>query len=649
MASSSAETSAAALLEELDDEEDLETLMQQDIEVQEALSKGIDLRKYAQEVEGALRQVERESIQDYIKESEGLAGLHTQIRECDTVLDSMESMLRGFQGDLASISAQIKYLQDESLSMNVKLRNRKAAELQLSEFIQQIVVPPELISNICESEVNESYLEYVLELNKKVSFAKQDSTAMTSACADIAPELEKLRLKSVQKIRDFLLGRVATLKKKFTNIQILQQSALLKFKGLYRFLQEHAPEVTAEVREAYTTTMSGIYLRHIKGYLSGLMQLRVEVATRGDLLGTEEWSAFSSVTSSLFSSKPGHARGDGAFKLGTRREVLDAINEPPLILAVLQQAGTELHYESIFRSVCMLLLDTVGSEYDFMREFFGDADGFDNVFGKSIFNCMENVETLLVSSWDAIGCLLLLQVNHELRTVTTTRELPLLANFFQRVQVLVWSRFKSIMEAHVQSLAAYAPKPTAEVHPHFVARRYGELVSSLRLLRPAGFEPMMANILRVLRTEVERLLSERLARQHSSRKSQAAFLINNYDVVVSILAERGARGEDSQHFDQLLDSVKAVFVEEQLNLDHGRMISYVKQTEPLLMVGASAAEAARVDRGLMETLLRGFHDTWKVGIETINRDVVKSFANFKLGMEILKQAPTPPQPPLAIR
>ena len=110
MASSSAETSAAALLEELDDEEDLETLMQQDIEVQEALSKGIDLRKYAQEVEGALRQVERESIQDYIKESEGLAGLHTQIRQCDGVLDSMESMLRGFQTDLASISAQIKYL-----------------------------------------------------------------------------------------------------------------------------------------------------------------------------------------------------------------------------------------------------------------------------------------------------------------------------------------------------------------------------------------------------------------------------------------------------------------------------------------------------------------------------------------------------------
>ena len=218
----------AADLDIGDDDFDLASF-QADTNVQEALAQGTDLREYAQQVEAALRSVERESIQDYIGESESLAGLHTQIRSCDTVLDSMESMLRGFQGDLSQISAQIKFLQDESLSMNVKLRNRKAAETQLSSFIQQIVVPPDLITNICESEVNEAYLAYVVMLNQKVTFAKQESTAMTSACADMAPELEKLRSKSVQKIRDFLLQRVASLRKKMTNIQILQQSVLLKY------------------------------------------------------------------------------------------------------------------------------------------------------------------------------------------------------------------------------------------------------------------------------------------------------------------------------------------------------------------------------------------------------------------------------------
>lgn len=613
--------------------------LQQDEAVQEALRKGTDLRSYAGEVEAALRAVERESIHDYIKESENLAGLHTQIRDCDNVLNSMEQMLRGFQSDLGNISAQIKYLQDESLSMNVKLRNRKEAEAQLSTFIHQIVIAPELIQNICDAEVNETYLEFVTELDEKLNFSKQESTVMTSACSDIAPEIEKLRLKAVQKIYDFFLSRVAGLKKSRTNIQILQQSVLLKHKGLFDFLQVHAPEQTAEVKESYTTTMSAMYLRQFKSYLTDLMRVRAEVATKADLLGVEEWGY---APSALFSSKPEHARGDGAFKVANRRAVLGTARDPPLPAAIVGQEGGTLFYEEIFRSVGTLLLDAVSKEYDFMSEFFGSTEAFDNIFGKSIFHTMENLEQHLASSWDAVGCLLLLHLYQEQRQLLADRQVPLLANFFERVQVLVWGRFKTIMEAHVQSLAAYMPKTaTVEIHPHFVTRRYAELVTSLRLLGAPSLEPMLSSILRAMRTEAEKLLAERLARQHPTRMSQSAFLINNYDVITSTFYERGARGgEDSAHFEQLLDSIKSVFVEEVLMMEHGRLITYVKQTEPLLMQGASESDAARVDTGAMEALLRAFFDTWKEDVKAINGEVFKTFANFKLGMDLLKQVLT---------
>ena len=72
---------------------------------------------------------------------------------------------------------------------------------------------------------------------------------------------------------------------------------------------------------------------------------------------------------------------------------------------------------------------------------------------------------------------------------------------------------------------------------HFISRRYAELVASFRLLRPPAVEAMLITILRALRTEVEKLLQERLARQHTTRKQQAAFLINNYESIVSLLAE----------------------------------------------------------------------------------------------------------------
>lgn len=91
------------------------------------------------------------------------------------------------------------------------------------------------------------------------------------------------------------------------------------------------------------------------------------------------------------------------------------------------------------------------------------------------------------------------------------------------------------------------------------------------------------------------------------------------------------------HLSQLLQ-IKTVFVEEQLHAGHGALINFVKATEPLLMPGAPAADAARVDRAAMESLTKSFYDTWRASIESINREVVQSFANFKLGREIIKQA-----------
>jgi hypothetical protein len=37
------------------------------------------------------------SLQDYMKESDNLVSLHAKIRECDTILTHMESLLGGFQ------------------------------------------------------------------------------------------------------------------------------------------------------------------------------------------------------------------------------------------------------------------------------------------------------------------------------------------------------------------------------------------------------------------------------------------------------------------------------------------------------------------------------------------------------------------------
>ena len=71
----------------------------------------------------------------------------------------MESLLSGFKDDLGKISGEIKSLQEQSLGMSIKLRNRKAAERRLGTFVEDITVPPDLIAAVLDDPVTESFLQ----------------------------------------------------------------------------------------------------------------------------------------------------------------------------------------------------------------------------------------------------------------------------------------------------------------------------------------------------------------------------------------------------------------------------------------------------------------------------------------------------------
>lgn len=58
----------------------------------------------------------------------------------------MEGMLSGFQSDLSSISSEIQTLQHQSVSMNVRLKNRQAVRSHLSQLVDELVVPGAMIS-----------------------------------------------------------------------------------------------------------------------------------------------------------------------------------------------------------------------------------------------------------------------------------------------------------------------------------------------------------------------------------------------------------------------------------------------------------------------------------------------------------------------
>ncbi|KAK3014800.1 hypothetical protein RJ639_009131 [Escallonia herrerae] len=132
-------------------QQELEECKNDDV-VANILSKGTKLREYTKGVENNLRQVELDSIQDYIEESDNLVSLHDQIRDCDHILSQMETLLSGFQAEIGSISSDIKILQEKSMDMGLKLKNRKVAESKLAKFVEDIIVPPRMIDIIVDGE-----------------------------------------------------------------------------------------------------------------------------------------------------------------------------------------------------------------------------------------------------------------------------------------------------------------------------------------------------------------------------------------------------------------------------------------------------------------------------------------------------------------
>ena len=88
----------------------------------------------------------------------------------------------------------------------------------------------------------------------------------------------KIAIFSCTQVRDFMLQRVYMLKRPKTNVQIVQQSSLLKYKYFLKFLKQHGPDVYAEIRSEYMSVMSKILASHFRSYLSSMEKLVVVVA-----------------------------------------------------------------------------------------------------------------------------------------------------------------------------------------------------------------------------------------------------------------------------------------------------------------------------------------------------------------------------------
>lgn len=614
----------------------------EDALVQEALKTGVDLRQYSRQVELELQEVERASIRDYIKESENIASLHNQITACDAILERMEQMLGSFQSALSSISCEIRTLQEHSVAMNLRLRNRRAVRRQLGQLLDELVVPAPMISAILEAPVTEQeFLEQLHELNGKINSVKEQAFRETVACADVQHILEKLKIKAVTKIREFVLQKIYSFRKPMTNYQI-PQNALLKYRFFYQFLLGNERAVAQELREQYVDTMSKIYLSYFKSYTSRLMKIQYEeVAEKDDLMGVED------TAKKGFFSKPSLKNRNTVFTLGNRGSVIGAAElEGPIIVPhAAQKSDVRYPFESLFRSQHYALLDNGCREYLFLCDFFMVAgpsaqDLFNAVMGKTLAMFLKHMEAYVCDCYDGIAVFLCIHIVLRFKAIMAKRNIPAVDKYWDALLEMLWPRFEHILELNIQSIQNTDPQRLGflDTRPHYITRRYAEFSSAIVSINQTFPNEKTHALLGQLQVEVENFVL-RVAAEFSSRKEQLVFLINNYDMMLGVLMERAVEeSKEVEGFQQLLSARTQEFIEEILSPPFGGMIAFVKEAEALIEKGQQ--ERLRGEEARVTQLVRGFSGTWKAAVEALSQDVMRSFSNFKNGTSIIQGALT---------
>uniref|UniRef100_A0A673U8Z2 Vacuolar protein sorting-associated protein 52 homolog n=1 Tax=Suricata suricatta TaxID=37032 RepID=A0A673U8Z2_SURSU len=558
--------------------------------VMEALKTGVDLRHYSKQVELELQQIEQKSIRDYIQESENIASLHNQITACDAVLERMEQMLGAFQSDLSSISSEIRTLQEQSGAMNIRLRNRQAVRGKLGELVDGLIVPSALITAILEAPVTEPrFLEQLQELDAKAAAVREQEARGTAACADVRGILDRLRVKAVTKIREFILQKIYSFRKPMTNYQI-PQTALLKYRFFYQFLLGNERATAKEIRDEYVETLGKIYLSYYRSYLGRLMKVQYEeVAEKDDLMGVED------TAKKGFFSKPSLRSRNTIFTLGTRGSVISPTElEAPILVPHTAQRGEQ----------------------------------------------RKHLESYLTDCYDAIAVFLCIHIVLRFRNIAAKRDVPALDRYWEQVLALLWPRFELILEMNVQSVRSTDPQRLGglDTRPHYITRRYAEFSSALVSINQTIPNERTMQLLGQLQVEVENFVL-RVAAEFSSRKEQLVFLINNYDMMLGVLMERAADdSKEVESFQQLLNARTQEFIEELLSPPFGGLVAFVKEAEALIERGQ--AERLRGEEARVTQLIRGFGSSWKSSVESLSQDVMRSFTNFRNGTSIIQGALT---------
>jgi vacuolar protein sorting-associated protein 52 len=509
-------------------------------------------------------------------ERERYRSLHKAIEDCDDVLKSVESYLTNFQNDLGAVSAEIESLQIRSSQLNAKLENRRKVEKLLGPAVEEVSISPVTVRTISEGPVDENWLRALAELESRSTTIAGQKSGTIKAIEDVKPLLEDLKVKAVERIRDFIVAQIKALRSPNINAQIIQQQTLLKYKDLYSFLARHSLGLAEEIGQAYINTMKWYYTSNFMRYQQALSKLSIHVIDHTEVLGSDTSPARRNVLASTKISPPQH----DAFIIGRRPDVLKSESKEAISAYLAEENKSYQYLETPFYNFNLALIDNVCSEYSVFTDLFATRTFHEisrkvtETFEPSFALGHALTKQLLENNSDCLGVLLCVRINQHFAFELQRRKVPLADSYINGTNMLLWPRFQIIMDLHCESLkkvtapanrgavAAFSLIGTdaskTSVAPHPVTQKFGQFLHGILVLSSdAGDDEPVANSLGRLRGEYEASML-RLAKGAGDVSKRSRFLYHNYSLVMTIISDtRGKLAEEQKaHFEALVNQGK---------------------------------------------------------------------------------------------
>ncbi|KAK8807385.1 hypothetical protein WA158_004144 [Blastocystis sp. Blastoise] len=602
--------------------QDLQRFQKEDI-VRDALEKEVDLKAYGLRIDEELNDVSYQSVEDYLQESVHLAHLHSEIKVSDNILAQMQELLHKFQKDLSEVSSEIRVLQNESLTISVKLKNRKEADVLLRDFINKIALTPSMVKILSDGAINKQYIDNLTEFVKQLDY-------IYSPNVDPAVGLSPAEIRSIQESREDI-----DILKTQTGVRIknhiYQKEVLLQNNVLYQYLVKYVPKTAEDIKTKYVSIMKDICISIFKEYKEGLFKYYQEIGNADDILIHTDNAVMSFLKKTSQQNKKTYTWT--TYELNNRHVLIANIYTQPLLLHLLESEKPSLTFPDIYRSLLKQLIDMSVSEYQFSLQFF-------DINNNSIYNDIyTNINKIVIdmcsdylkNCYDIVGVILCYLLTNIYKMKLEEENVFILSDLLNLLKTKFQDKYTELMDKNIKSAheaQSRVKNIVIEDNIHYFIKRYANLATSIQVMN-ASYSQFLdhdafINKLNLLTAECLELLTK-ISNKLDSNKKQC-FVIANCVYIMDIFNNYHIP-QDSE-VQRIFDDHSHLYIQEKLEKYFKFLVTFVSANKE--NVGGNLKLSSKDN-----TNIKKYSGEWKKSIESIYKNVWEDFD--KQGLAIFKQ------------